>query len=163
MTTDTTLYVVVDEGPDEVPRDQVVTFYTDLGEAKDTATDPDRIPAGTVYQLVETGKPNFTRHDRHDALVQAVVYHAEVGVDEGEHVVRTAAEMAEFLADGTVPEEPPAIVIVRNDEQIEVHIDGEVVASTTYDQAGHAGMDAVEAAALRVARALNYEPEETPA
>lgn len=51
----------------------------------------------------------------------------------------------------------PAAVTVTierpDDETMEVHVNGEVVASANHDEHGWSGMDAVERAALAVARA----------
>lgn len=46
-----------------------------------------------------------------------------------------------------------------NDEQVEILVDGKVVASANYDEHGWSGMDAVVAAACAVARALGGEVE----
>lgn len=100
--------------------------------------------------------------DRLHGLVEAVKYHAEVGVDEHEHVVRTAAEMAAFLADGTVPElerdDPFGIQIQRSDDRVRVMVQDRVIAELDHDQAGNAGLDALEAAVLGAVRACGVEP-----
>jgi len=49
----------------------------------------------------------------------------------------------------------PAVSIERpDDENIEVHVNGSVVASANHDEHGWSGMDAVEKTALSVARAF---------
>lgn len=52
----------------------------------------------------------------------------------------------------------PAVSIERpDDEHIEVHVNGQVVASADHDEHGWSGMDAVEKTALAVARAFGAE------
>ncbi|MEV4197038.1 hypothetical protein [Micromonospora globbae] len=61
--------------------------------------------------------------------------------------VDQADNAAPLGADVTVTIERP------DDEEIEVHVDGQVVASANHDDHGWSGMDAVERTALAVARA----------
>lgn len=157
------LYIVLDDDG-ATPGDQIVTFYTDLDEADKVAGDLQEI-AGRVYQLVDprTTPVKPCGRDRLNGLIQAVAYHAEVGVDEHEHVVRTAAEMAAFLADGTVPDaardEPDfGIRIERTDDRIRVIVQHRVIAELDHDQAGREGLDALEAAVLGAVRACGVEP-----
>jgi len=123
----------------------------------------DALAARPVEAVLAATEPSTDRNDRHDALVQAVVYHAEVGVDEHEHVVRTAAEMAAFLATGELPEsaqdEPDfGIVVDRKDDRVRIIVADRVIAELDHDQAGNAGMDALEAAVLGAVRACGVEP-----
>lgn len=174
MSTDTTLYVVVDEGPDEIPRDQVVTFYTDLGEADATANDTDRLPGGTVYKLVKPGEvpppfldflPMSPQTVRLEAARIAGGLHAEGSFEHAAEVVDTADQLAAFIAGGTTPadevREQPFKVEVRwlNDEHLEIRVDGNVITSANFDEHGSDGLLAVEKAAVGVARALGVEPE----
>lgn len=52
-----------------------------------------------------------------------------------------------------------SIEIRREDERLEVLVNGEEVATANHDDHGWSGMDAVESATLAVARALGVEPE----
>lgn len=149
------------------------TFDDEALDGVDTDTADELIQAALdeLYAPAETGdepRPDFTRHDRVVGLAEAVRYHAEVGVDEHEHVVRTAAEMAAFLADGTVPElerdelaPSTALIGVKwvDDEHIEVWVNGAKVAEASYDEQGTEGLLAVERTAVAVARAVGIEPQ----
>ncbi|MFY1595450.1 hypothetical protein [Micromonospora sp. WMMD737] len=52
----------------------------------------------------------------------------------------------------------PITIERPDDEHIEIHVNGEVVASANHDEHGWSGMDAVERTALAVAGALSADP-----
>lgn len=97
---------------------------------------------------------------RHGGYDDAVVW-AELERWYREQVAR---DQADAQATPTAPEpgdtnSRPAIAINRPDGRgVEICVDGRVVASANYDDHGWSGIDAVENAALAVARAFGVEP-----
>lgn len=86
-----------------------------------------------------------------NAAADAIEKHAEgIGWYEGGGVWADAIEEARkaTTAGSTVSIERP------DDERIEVHVNGQVVATANHDEHGWSGMDVVEKTALAVARAL---------
>lgn len=86
-----------------------------------------------------------------NAAADAIEKHAEgIGWYEGGGVWADAIEEARkaTAAGSTVSIERP------DDERIEVHVNGQVVATANHDEHGWSGMDVVEKTALAVARAL---------
>lgn len=111
----------------------------------------------------------------------AVKHHREEGCDD-DVLIGTAAALAAFIEDGTLPAadetpEPEFVdpfaalakfgqafaskrkVDIRrpDDEHLEVVVNGEVVATANHDEHGWDGMGAVERTALAVARALGVD------
>lgn len=79
-----------------------------------------------------------------------------VGDQTDDELRERVARIRERAAGDAEPAQP-LIEVLRDDEHLEVRIDGQTVASANYDEHGSSGMAAVEAAALAVARALGAE------
>lgn len=172
MSDDTNLYTVLDVEANGTVDGQHVEIYTSLDDATSRrdelhtmAIDDREVSDFRVFQLVEPGAvtPDFTRHDRVLALDLAVKLHIEDGLEPVE-VVQSAAHFAAFLAEGTGPAGPYVpdvrVAVKRTDDAIEVWVNGELAASTDYDQSGHAGMDALENAVVRLSNAVGIEIED---
>jgi hypothetical protein len=173
------LYTVLDVGTDGILDGQHVEVFTVLNLAEQQRDDLVKMAADNndsearyrVYQLVEPGLtllpaleelPMPEQRVRLEAARLAVEHYRDADCADAE-LVATAAALGAYVADGTVPDAGarpmPTIQVRRSDREVQVWIDGKLVASTDYDQSGHAGMDAVAAAAVEVASACDVEPE----
>jgi hypothetical protein len=182
MTDQYPLYTVLDVGAGGDITGQHVEVHTSLDDAKSqrdelhTMAVDDRENADfRVYQLVEPGSlpllpalnewPISEQRVRLEAARLAVERFKDVEPLGWGELIDTANAIGAYIQDGTVPDvnagAPPAptIQVRRSDRDVQVWIDGKLAASTDYDQSGHAGMDAVAAAAVQVALACDVEPE----
>ncbi|MEV5819238.1 hypothetical protein AB0L22_08695 [Micromonospora haikouensis] len=78
--------------------------------------------------------------------------------DESQSAATRYAQAVAMAAGLNVVAGLPMVAVERpDDEHIEVHVNGQVVASANHDEHGWDGMDAVEKTALAVARAFGAE------